>query len=77
MDAPGFVFSFSNEGQSYYKCDEMFTLDDQEGDLDALINDTEALIAAELEDDILDYDLALRTTFQALAELDCVMAFSR
>ena len=76
VDAPEFVFSFSNEWSNYYKCEEMYTLDDQEGDLDALINDTEALIASELEDDILDYDLQLRTTFQALAGLDCVMAFS-
>ena len=76
VNIPDFVFTFSNEGQNYYKCSEMYTLDDQEGDLDALINDTEALIAAELEDEILDYDLELRKTFQALAELDCVIAFS-
>jgi MutS domain V len=40
------------------------------------IKDTEALILAELEDDILDCECELRGTFNALAELDCILAFS-
>ena len=71
-----FVFTFEGEGTHYFKTSEMYTLDDQEGDLDALIKDTEALIATELEEEILDFDLSLRNTFHSLSELDCVMAFA-
>ena len=71
-----FVFTFEGEGTHYFKTSEMYTLDDQEGDLDALIKDTEALIATELEEEILDFDLSLRSTFHSLSELDCVMAFA-
>ena len=71
-----FVFTFEEESKLYFKSAEMYTLDDQEGDLDALIKDTEAMIAAELEESIIEYDLSLRKTFHSLAELDCILAFA-
>jgi DNA mismatch repair ATPase MutS len=60
----------------YYKTPETLVLDDEEGDLDALIKDTEAMIAAELEEDIMEHESALRSSFSALAELDVILAFA-
>ena len=40
------------------------------GDLDAFIKDTEGMIVNELEEDILDCEIELRSTFGALAELE-------
>lgn len=40
------------------------------------LRDVEAFIVAELEDCILDKEDALRHTFDALAELDCILAFA-
>ena len=71
-----FMLSFTEGGDMYFKTPEMFTLDDEEGDLDALIKDTEAMIAAELEEDILEHEMSLRATFSALAELDVILAFA-
>ena len=72
----GFVLSFAEGRDLFFKTPEMNILDDEEGDLDALIKDTEAMIAAELEEDILEHEMALRSTFSALAELDVILAFS-
>jgi len=40
------------------------------------IKDTEAMIVAELEEDILDCETELRATFNTLADLDCILAFA-
>lgn len=54
----------------------MQDLDSEIGDLDAFIKDTEKMIVTELEEDILDCEIELRSTFGALAELDCILAFA-
>ena len=54
----------------------MRNLDNEIGDLDAFIRDTESLIVNELEEDILDCEIELRSTFGALAELDCILSFA-
>lgn len=71
-----FEFTFEEAECMYFKSTEMFVLDDQEGDLDALIKDTESFLAAELEEDIIEYDLSLRNTFRGLSELDCILSLS-
>ena len=71
-----FAFVFSEAGKSFFKNNDVRDLDERIGDLDSIIKDTEALILAELEDDILDCDCELRNTFNALAELDCTLAFA-
>lgn len=54
----------------------MRDLDNEIGDLDAYIKDTESMIVNELEEDILDCEIELRSTFGALAELDCILSFA-
>jgi DNA mismatch repair protein MSH5 len=54
----------------------MVQLDEELGDLDAFIKDTESMIVSELEDDILDCETDLRATFGALADLDCILSFA-
>lgn len=54
----------------------MRQLDEEIGDLDAFIKDTEAMIVSELEEHILDCESELRNTFGALAELDCIISFA-
>jgi DNA mismatch repair protein MSH5 len=44
--------------------------------LDSSIKDTELLLVAELEDDILECENELRETFNALADLDCILSFA-
>ena len=55
----------------------MRQLDDEIGDLDAFIKDMESMIVNQLEEDILDCEMELRSTFSALAELDCILSFAR
>jgi len=71
-----FDFLFYQENDAYFKSDEMRRLDEEIGDLESFIKDTESLIKSELEDDILDCELELRSTFSALAELDCILSLA-
>jgi DNA mismatch repair protein MSH5 len=64
------------EEKTYFKNEDMRLLDRNIGDLDAYIKDTETLLVAELEDDILDSETELRETFNALADLDCILSFA-
>jgi DNA mismatch repair protein MSH5 len=70
------TFIFQESGKAFFKNADMRELDMKIGDLDAFIKDTEALIVAELEDDILDIEHELRSTFNVLAEMDCILAFA-
>lgn len=54
----------------------MNQLDDEIGDLDAFIKDTEALIVSDLEEEILECESELRSTFSALADLDCILSLA-
>jgi len=45
-------------------------------DLDAFIKDTEAMIVSDLEEDILECESELRSTFSALADLDCILSLA-
>jgi DNA mismatch repair ATPase MutS len=82
---------FQEGNRSYFKCNESRELDEGIGDLDAVrellvapcfltqqqaIKDTEAVIVTEMEEAILDCTNELQATFQALAELDCVLSFA-
>ncbi|KAL3932034.1 MAG: hypothetical protein SGBAC_011039 [Bacillariaceae sp.] len=71
-----FTLIFSQDGEAFFKCDEMGDLDKNIGDLDGLIKDTEGMIVGELEEAILEHDSELRESFLALAELDCLLAFA-
>lgn len=71
-----FAFVFTEDDASYFKNIEMRNLDQSIGDLDSYIKDQEGLIVTNLEDDILDHDHELRETINALADLDCVLAFA-
>lgn len=54
----------------------MKVLDNEFGDLDAIIKDTELVITSQLEDDILECESELRETCSALADLDCILSLS-
>lgn len=54
----------------------MNQLDEEIGDLDAFIKDTEALIVSDLEEEILERESELRVTFGALADLDCILSLA-
>lgn len=54
----------------------MRNLDESIGDIDGFIKDTEALIVSELEDFILDHDTELRSIFNVLADLDCILSLA-
>mmetsp|Transcript_3816 Transcript_3816/g.7132 ORF Transcript_3816/g.7132 Transcript_3816/m.7132 type:complete len:294 (+) Transcript_3816:1828-2709(+) len=71
-----FSFVFTQDNESFFKNPDMKRLDDEIGDLDAFIKDTEGLIVSDLEEDILDCEIDLRETFGSLAELDCLLAFA-
>jgi DNA mismatch repair protein MSH5 len=71
-----FQFIFVDATKAYYKNDYMSQLDENIGDLLSIIQDTEAMIVNELEDDILDHETDLRATFYAIAELDCILCFA-
>lgn len=67
---------FSNSNEAYFKNDLMRELDDTIGDVHGFIQDTERIIVSELEEDILDNESDLRGTFNAIAELDCILCFA-
>lgn len=71
-----FAFVFAQGNDAYFKNPDMRQLDDEVGDLDAYIKDTESMVVSELEEDILDCESELRCTFAALAELDCILSFA-
>ena len=60
-----------------FKDDTTRELDSQYGDLDAQIKDRESILVAQLEDEIMEYTSDLQDTFWALADLDCIISFSR
>jgi DNA mismatch repair protein MSH5 len=71
-----FKYIFTQDDFCYFKNPDVSALDDSIGDLDSSIKDTELLLVAELEDDILECENELRETFNALADLDCILAFA-
>jgi DNA mismatch repair protein MSH5 len=71
-----FTFVFTEDDASYFKNTDMRNLDVSIGDIDSYIKDAEALIVSELEEVILDSESQLRDTFNALADLDCILAFA-
>ncbi len=71
-----FAYVFLQDNEAYFKNPDMRELDNEIGDLDAFIKDTEGMIVNELEEDILDCEIELRSTFSALAELDCILSFA-
>ena len=73
---PDFEHIFTQENDIYFKCDETRNLDEKVGDLDGLIKDAEQLIVNELEETILESDIELRESFNALSTLDCILSFA-
>jgi DNA mismatch repair protein MSH5 len=71
-----FAFVFTEGGQSYFKSCEVRDLDERIGDLDAYIKDTETLILAELEEEILDFEYQMREIIGELADLDSIFAMA-
>ena len=71
-----FTYVFIQENEAFFKNLDMRRLDEEIGDLDAFIKDTESMIVSELEEDILDCESELRSTFDAFAILDCLLAFA-
>lgn len=71
-----FSYVFVQDNEVFFKNTDMRRLDDEIGDLDAFIKDTESMIVSELEEDILDCEAELRITFGALAQLDCILSFA-
>jgi DNA mismatch repair protein MSH5 len=71
-----FTFLFIQDNNAFFKNPEMQQLDEEIGDLDAYIKDTESMIVSELEEDILDCESELRSTFGALAQIDCILSFA-
>lgn len=71
-----FAYVFIQENEAFFKNDDMRRLDEEIGDLDAFIKDTESMIVSELEEDILDCETELRSTFGAFAIVDCLLAFA-
>ena len=73
---PDFEHIFNQDNCIYFKCGEMRNLDEEIGDLDAFIKDTELMIMTQLEETILDTENELRECFKALSILDCVLSFA-
>lgn len=73
---PDFSYVFEQDNEVFFKNNDMRRLDDDIGDLDAFIKDTESMIVSELEEDILDCESELRISFGAMAELDCIISFA-
>ena len=71
-----FDFVFLQGNDAFFKNVDMNQLDEEIGDLDAFIKDTEALIVSDLEEQILECESELRSTFSALADLDCVLSLA-
>ncbi len=71
-----FEFVFIQEHDVFFKSDEMNQLDEEIGDLDAFIKDTESLLVNDLEEEILECESELRTTFSMLADLDCIISLA-
>merc|ERR1712238_50151 len=71
-----FIFVFIQGDDAYFKNPDMQLIDDDIGDLDAFIKDTESMIVSDLEEEILECESVLRSTFEALAELDCILSFA-
>ena len=71
-----FDFVFVQDDDAFFKNSDMNQLDEEIGDLDAFIKDTEALIVSDLEEDILECESELRSTFSALADLDCILSLA-
>ena len=51
-------------------------LDESIGDIDSNIKDKEALLVSALEEQMLDYQVEIQDAFKAIAERDCILAFS-
>jgi DNA mismatch repair protein MSH5 len=73
---PDFSHIFNQDDEAFFKNTDMRALDENIGDLDGFIKDTEGIIVTELEEDILDTENELRETFKALSELDCILSFA-
>ena len=71
-----FDFVFLQDNDAFFKNSDMNQLDEEIGDLDAFIKDTEALIVSDLEEEILECESELRSTFNALADLDCILSLA-
>lgn len=71
-----FRFICKEQDVSFFKNQDTVQLDKDYGDLDSLIKDEENWIVAQLEDNIIETATDLRGTFQALAELDCILSFA-
>lgn len=67
---------FTEGDKSFFKNIDVRSLDENIGDLDSYIKDTESLILAELEEEILDFEKEIRETISAIADLDCILAFA-
>lgn len=75
-NAQSFALSTADYSPLHRSTSSNHIQDAEIGDLDAYIKDTESMIVNELEDDILDCEVQLRSTFQSLAELDCILSFA-
>lgn len=73
---PEFNCIFSNANDVFFKNNLMRELDQTIGDVHGFIHDTERMIVSELEEDVLDHESDLRATFNALADLDCILCFA-
>jgi DNA mismatch repair protein MSH5 len=71
-----FDFVFLQDNDAFFKNSDMNQLDEEIGDLDAFIKDIEALIVSDLEEEILECESDLRSTFSALADLDCILSLA-
>lgn len=71
-----FDFVFIQDNDAFFKNSDMNQLDEEIGDLDAFIKDTEALIVSDLEEEVLECESELRSTFSALADLDCILSLA-
>ncbi|KAG7342107.1 DNA mismatch repair protein MutS [Nitzschia inconspicua] len=71
-----FEHIFDEDGLAFFKCSEMRELDEEIGDLDGIIKDTENMILSELEDDILDCENELQECFTAISTLDCLLSLT-
>ena len=71
-----FTHVFNQDGEAFFKNTDTMEMDQNIGDLDGFIKDTEGIIVSDLEESILDHEVELRETFKALSELDCLLSFA-
>ncbi|KAI9001871.1 muts domain V-domain-containing protein [Hyaloraphidium curvatum] len=76
FEIPGLQYQFCTANTVYYKSDRMRALDAELGDVHGLIADREIELMHQLSEAVLEHGGMMVRACEALAELDCLLAFA-